>query len=150
MRSFTIAILFLVSFSMLGLAQDAPKPGLEVRLNRGKPRHLQVTLTSGAATTVTFYRSDLPWDNKYSMVFAAVRPNGDPVDLIFPVDDPGPIKISVKPGEILTGDIDLHDVIGDLNAMKKSDVLLFWAYKSPDVLHIPRWSGGMVLIPREK
>jgi hypothetical protein len=51
---------------------------------------------------------------------------------------------------VLTGDIDLRYVIRDLNALKKSDVLLFWAYKSPDELHIPRWSGGMVLIPRQQ
>jgi hypothetical protein len=75
------------------------------------------------------------------MVFAAVRPNGEPVDLILPVDDLGPTEISVKPGQVLTGDIDLQDVIADLNAMKKSEVLLFWAYKSPDALHIRHWSS---------
>jgi hypothetical protein len=85
------------------------------------------------------------------MVFAAIRPNGEPVELIFPLDDPGPTKVSVKPREMLTGDIDLRYVIRDLNAMiKKSDVLLFWAYKSPDELHIPRGSGGLVRIPQQK
>jgi hypothetical protein len=84
------------------------------------------------------------------MVFAAVRPNGEQVDLELPVDDPGPIKVSVKPREVLTGDIDLRYVIRDLDATKKSDVLLFWAYKSPDELHIPHWSGGLVLIPQQK
>jgi hypothetical protein len=29
-------------------------------------------------------------------------------------------------------------------------VHLFWAYKSPEALHIPRWSGGWVLIPRKE
>lgn len=150
MRSFHIAFLFFASFSLLGLAQNAPKTGIEVGLNRERPLHLRVTLMSDAATTVTLYRSDLPWGNRYSMVFAAVRPNGEPVDLIFPIDDPGPTEISVKPGEVLTGDIDLQDVIRDPSVTKKSDILLFWAYKAPDALHIPRWSGGMVLIPREK
>jgi hypothetical protein len=27
-----------------------------------------------------------------------------------------------------------------MKALKKSDVLLIWAYKSPAALHIPRWS----------
>ena len=84
------------------------------------------------------------------MVFAAVRPNGEPVELIFLIDDPGPTKVSVKPQETLNGDIDLRYVIRDLKAIKKSDVLLFWAYKSPDELHIPRWSGGLILIPQQK
>jgi hypothetical protein len=66
------------------------------------------------------------------------------------LSNPGPSKVSVKPREMLTGDIDLRYVIRDLNAMKKSDVLLFWAYKSPDELHIRRWSGGWVLIPQQK
>jgi hypothetical protein len=84
------------------------------------------------------------------MVFAAVSPNGAQVDLELPVDDPGPTKVSVKPREVLTGDIDLRYVIRDLDATKKKDVLLFWAYKSPDELHIPHWSGGLVLIPQQK
>ena len=126
------------------------EPAIQVELNPQKPLHLRVTLRSGAATTATFYRAHLPWGNRYSMVFAAVRPNGEQVDLELPVDDPGPTKVSVKPREMLTGDIDLRDVIRDLNATKKSDVLLFWAYKSPDELHIPHWSGGLVLIPQQK
>jgi hypothetical protein len=150
MRPIPIALLLLASLSTLGFAQRTPKPGIEVALSPEKRLHLQVTLVSGAATTVTFYRSELPWGNRYSMVFAAVRPNGEPVDLIFPVDDPGPMKISVKPSEVLTGDVDLQYIIRDLNAVKKSDILLFWAYKSPDTLRIPRWFSGMVLIPREK
>ncbi len=56
----------------------------------------------------------------------------------------------MRPGEVLTGDVDLRYVIGDLNLLKKSDLLLFWAYKSPDELHIPHWSGGLVLIPQQK
>ena len=150
MRFLPFSLAFLASSSMLGLPQNAPKPGIEVGLNRETALYLRVTLTSGAATTVRFYRSDLPWGNRYSMVFAAVRPNGEPVDLTFPIDDPGPTEVSVKPGEMLTGDIDLHYVIADLNAMKKSDILLFWGYKSPDALQIPCWSGGLVLIPRQK
>ena len=84
------------------------------------------------------------------MIFSALRPNGEPVDLAFRVGDPGPETVSVGTREVLTGDIDLRYVIRDLNAVKKSDVLLFWAYKSPDELHIPRWSGGLVLIPQQK
>jgi len=83
------------------------------------------------------------------MVFAAVRPNGDAVELPLPVSDPGLSEMSVKAGETLTGDIDLRYVI-DPNALKKSDVLLFWAYKAPAALHIPRWTGGLVVIPQQK
>jgi hypothetical protein len=127
-----------------------PTHAIQVELGRQTPLHLRVTLRSGATTTATLYRSELPWGWRYGMVFSAVRPNGEPIDLGLPIDDPAAVKVSVKPREMLTGDIDLRYVIQDMNAMKKSDVLLFWAYKSPDALHIPRWSGGLVVIPRQK
>jgi len=84
------------------------------------------------------------------MVFAVSRPNGEPIDLIFPEDDPGPAKVSIKAGETLVAEIDLRYVIRDLNVLKKSDVLLFWAYKAPNALHIPRWTGGLVVIPQQR
>jgi hypothetical protein len=150
MRSFPILIMFLGGLSTVGVAQNTPIPAIQVELNHEKPLHLRVTLRSGAGTAATFYQSDLPWGNRDSMVFSAVRPNGDTVDLIFPEDNPGPTKVSVKPRQMLTGDIDLQYVIRDLNVLKNSEVLLFWAYKSPEELHIPRWSGGLVLIPQQK
>lgn len=150
MSARSIGLLFLAIFSSFGFSQNAPRAGVEVSLNRQNPLHIRVTLTSGAATTVKINRFDLPWGYRYSMVFTAARPNGEAVDLVLPVDDPGLNEISVKPGEVLTGDIDLQRVIGDMNALKKSDVLLFWAYKSPAALHIPRWSGGLVVVPQQK
>ena len=150
MRTLCIAALFLATLSNAGFAQDRPTQAIKVALSRQNPLHLRVTLTSGAVSTATIYHADLPWGIRDSMIFAAVRPNGDPIDLIFPVDDPGPAKVSIRPGETLVGDIDLHYVIRDMTALKKSDVLLFWAYKSPAALHIPRWTGGLVVVPQQK
>jgi hypothetical protein len=119
-------------------------------LNPQKPLHLRVTLRSSADTRATFFRWQLPWSNRYSMIFAAVKPNGESMELALPIDDPHPGKVSVEPGATLAGDIDLTDVIRDLTVTKKSDVHLFWAYKAPDGLHIPRWSGGWVFIPQQR
>jgi hypothetical protein len=137
MRSFFAATVFLANFLSVAVAQSAQSPAIYVELDHQKPFHLQVTLKSGAATTATFYQADLPWGIRDSMVYSAVRPSGEPIDLIFPTDDPGPARVSIKPGETLVGDIDLRDVIRDLSVTKKSDVLLFWAYRSPQELHIP-------------
>lgn len=145
MRCF-LSILLLAG---LAVAQNASEPAIQVQLNPRKPLQLRITLRSGAATTVKINRFDLPWGYRYSMVFAATRPNEEPVELLLPVSDPGLAEMSVKPGEILTGDIDLRYVI-DPNALKKLDVLLFWAYKAPAALHIPRWSGGLVVIPQQR
>ena len=150
MRTLCIAALFLATLSNAGFAQNKPKPGIEVTLSRQNPLHLRVTLMSGVTTMVQINRFDLPWGYRYSMVFAAARPNGQAVELLFPVEDPGLSKMSVKPGETLTGDVDLRHVIRDLSVLKKSDVLLFWAYKAPDALHIPRWTGGLVVVPQQK
>jgi hypothetical protein len=150
MRILPISILFLAAFSGVGLSQNAHKPGVEVALHRQDPLRLRVTLTSGAATTATIYHAELPWGIRDSMIFSAVRPNGESIDLIFPTDDPGPNEISIKPREALTGEIDLRYVIRDMNVLKKSDVLLFWAYKAPDALHLPHWTGGLVVIPKQK
>ena len=144
-----LSILLLASLSVVAVAQNKSEPAIQVQLNPQKPLHLRLTLRSGAATTVKINRFDLPWGYRYSMVFAASRPNEEPVELLLPVSDPGLAEMSVKPGETLTGDIDLRNVI-DQKALKKSDVLLFWAYKAPAVLHIPRWSGGLVVVPQQR
>jgi hypothetical protein len=126
-------------------------PAVQVELNREKPLHLRVTLRSGASRTAKFYRSELPWGNRYSLTFSALPAGGgQPLDLLYYCDLPGPTEVSIGPRETLTGDIDLRHVIRDLDVLKESDLLLFWAYKSPDALHIPHWSGGMVLIPKQK
>src|SRR5215469_11814625 len=150
MRSICVAALFFATLSNPGVAQNTPKPGVEVGLSRENPLHLRVTLTSGAATTIRINRYDLPWGNRCSMVFAAARPNGEDIELLLPVADPGLKEISVKSGETLRGDVDLRYVIGDSNVLKKSDVLLFWAYKAPAALHLPNWSGGLVIILQQK
>jgi hypothetical protein len=150
MRALAIALLLLASAPKVGFTQNTQKPGIEVALNRQNSLRLRVTLTSGAASTATIYHAELPWGIRDSMIFSAVRPNGEPIDLIFPEDDPGPAKVSIKARETLSGDIDLRYVIRDLNALKKSDVLLFWAYKPPATLHLPGWTGGLVVIPQQR
>jgi hypothetical protein len=150
MRILSITLLFLAAFPGVGFSQNAQKPGVEVQLHRQSPLRLRVTLTSGSATTATIYNAELPWGIRESMIFSALRPNGEPIDLIFPIDDPGPDKVSIKPRGTLAGEIDLRNVIRDVNVLKRSDVLLFWAYKPPDALHLPHWAGGLVVIPKQK
>ena len=89
MRPLLITIMFLTCLSAVGGAQNTPKAAIQVELNRQKPLHLAVTLRSGSATTVTLYRSDLPWGIRDSMIFVAVKPNGEPVDLALIAGDPG-------------------------------------------------------------
>ncbi len=60
-------------------------------------------------------------------------------------------KVSIEPNGSISGEIDLKRVMPELgDAVKKSDVHLFWAYKAPEELHIGSWSGGWILIPQQK
>jgi hypothetical protein len=95
MRPFFIAALFLATLSNAGFAQNAPEPGVKVTLSRQNSLHLHVTLTSGAATTVQINRFELPWGFRYSMVFAAARPDEETVELLLPVADP--VLSAIKP-----------------------------------------------------
>ena len=58
--------------------------------------------------------------------------------------------VSLAPHESLGGDIDLEGLFAQIRSfLKESDVQLFWAYEAPETLHIPRWSGGWILIPKQ-
>jgi len=86
------------------------------------------------------------------MIFVPVNGDGQCIgERLLPVDDSGFQKLSLDPNESTTGDIDLRRFVPELEkALKKSDVHLFWAYKAPEELHIARWSGGWILIPKQK
>jgi hypothetical protein len=143
----------LISIAMFAspLASENMPPGIRVELSPAKPLWIRVTLRSGAANTATFPRSELPWGNRYSIVLVATTLQGAPLEKFYPIDDPMPDEISVPPGATLTGEINLENNIPDLARLTKaSDVHLFWAYESPKELNLPRWSGGWILIPKQK
>jgi hypothetical protein len=55
------------------------------------------------------------------------------------------------PDQSLTKDIDLEALFPKLrDALKSIDVQLFWTYEAPEVLYIPHWSGGWIVIPKQK
>ncbi len=124
-------------------------PGIHVELDAAH-LSLRVTLQSGAEVPVTFYRSLLPWGNRYSMVLEAVTPNRESLKHYLNIDDPGPDRVTLEPKGTLSGDVDLQRIFVGLDkALKKSDVIVFWAYKAPNGLGVARWSGGWVLIPQQ-
>jgi hypothetical protein len=78
-------------------------------------------------------------------------PNGECLEQNVVAGDPSPEKISLDPNESVSGDINLTEVFKDLKgAIRKSDIHLFWAYRSPEGLNLPRWSGGWILLPQQK
>jgi|HubBroStandDraft_4_1064222.scaffolds.fasta_scaffold19444_2 hypothetical protein len=146
-----LEVLVLVAFSAARTGSETMPPGIRVELIPEKPLCVRVTVRSGADRTATFLRHKLPWGNRNSILFVAVTPEGIPLEVSMPVDDPIFDKFSLAPGASVSGDIDLNNFFGRLRlATKKSDIHLFWAYESPEELHIPHWSGGWVLLPQQK
>jgi hypothetical protein len=125
--------------------------GVKIELIPQESLQLRVTLRSGSADLAKFSQSELPWGSQESMVLVAAigggrclrreRSGGDP--------QAEPI-VSLAPHKSLTGDIDLERLFPQIRSiLKESDVQLFWAYEAPETLHIPRWSGGWILIPKQ-
>ena len=142
-----------VTFLGLSLAcggSETINSDIQVELSNQKPLSLRVTLRSRAETSVTFRKYRLPWENRYSMILVAVTPHGECLDRNLPIDDPSPERVTLEPNESLSGEINLQKHFGGLsNALKKSEIHLYWAYEAPKELNIARWSGGWILIPQQ-
>ena len=147
----TTVILASLLVAPVGGSETIPS-GIQVELDKQQPLSLRVTVSSRAERRVTFPKYRLPWGNRNSMIFVPVNSDGQCIGKrLVPIDDSGYEKISLDPNESITGDIDLRRFVPELEkALEKSDVHLFWAYAPPEELRIGRWSGGWVLIPKQK
>ena len=149
-RYLIVAVAFVVLPLACGGSETAPSD-IQVQLSNQEPISLRVTLRSRAETRATFRKYRLPWGNRYSMILVAVTAHGDCLDRNFPIDDPSPERVTFEPNESLSGEINLRQHFDGLdNALKKSDIHLYWAYDAPKELNIPKWSGGWILIPQRK
>jgi hypothetical protein len=148
---YLVAVAVFLAFSVTTGGSEALPSGIQVELNSQKPLSLRVTLWSRADTSVTFRKYRLPWGNRYSTILVAVTPHGECLDRNFPIDDPSPERVTFEPNESLTGEINLRKHFSGLDdALKKSDIHLYWAYEAPKELNIAQWSGGWILIPQQK
>jgi hypothetical protein len=85
------------------------------------------------------------------MILIAATPGGQYLSRNFPIDDPSPERVSLEPNGSLSGEVSLRKAFRGLDhALEKSEIHLFWAYEAPEELHIARWSGGWILIPKRK
>lgn len=130
---------------------ETDRNAIQVQLSDKNPPSLHVTLRSFSAQRITLTTLYLPWATRYSMVLVPVKPDGQCLAKYYPVEDLPVRQFSLEPHGSLSGDIDLRRVLPGLEeALKKSDIHLFWAYESPRELQSSRWSGGWILIPKSK
>jgi hypothetical protein len=146
----TNRLCLLILFSaMPGMAQRT-RSGITLELRSQSPPRLHVTLRSLAKARTAIYKSELPWELRQRIILVAVLPDGEHLDQNVVAGDPSAEKISLNPNESVSGEIDLMGIFKDLDtAIQKSDVHLFWAYRSPAGLGLPKWSGGWILLPQQ-
>lgn len=130
-----------------------PAPSyVDVSLSTQKPLTLAITIRSRSEDRVTLAKWRLPWGNKSSILLVPVNDEGVCIDNKYYVEEyPNYEKVSIDPKGSISGEIDLQRSIPELSeSLKKSDVHLFWAYRAPSELQIGEWSGGWILIRKEK
>ena len=151
-RRFLVAVPVALIIASSGGGRETQPSDVQVTLDGQKPLSLDVTVRSRAEGPVTLAKWRLPWGNQRSMLLVPVSRNGECIDnKYFAEEYPEYEKVSIEANGTISGTIDLQKVIPELGeALKKSDVHLFWAYKAPEELRIARWSGGWILVPQQK
>ena len=146
-----ISFMLFAAFLAIPCAAEPQEPGIRIQLSRDPHLSLHITLKSLADAEVKIPRGQLPWKSNHSLSLVAVIANGQCLNRDMPVSDPLLDEISIGPGASLSGDIDLERLFPDIQKILDTwDVHLFWAYEAPDALHLPHWSGGWILVPKQK
>ena len=151
-RRFFVAAPVALFLAFSGGGRETQPSDVQVTLDSQKLLSLNVIVRSRAEGPVTLAKWRLPWGNQRSMLLVPVSREGECIDnKYFAEEYPEYEKVSIEANGTISGKIDLEKVIPELGeALKKSDVHLFWTYKAPEELHIDRWSGGWILIPQRK
>jgi hypothetical protein len=125
---------------------------IEARAELTPEIQLHVTLTNRSAEKLEIFEHSLPWRGAHSMILAAVEtdPAGTPLERTLPIDDPGPGKTSIEPGETQSGEIALGQRFPAFaKTLAQRDILVFWAYRFQPVGQPPlSWSAGHVIFLR--
>jgi hypothetical protein len=125
---------------------------IHVQGQRSPECSLIVKLTNKSSEPLMVYQHSLPWLGWHSMLLIAVKTDalGTTIDKYSPIDDPGPARITIKPGETLAGKISLIGRFpGFLEALKVRDVVVFWSYQFQPIDAAPsKRVGGYVLFPK--
>ena len=113
---------------------------------------IELTLEYSGEQVIDVYKNSLPWGNRYSLILVAVK--ADAIGTLVPqqqvINDPSPSTIAIQPGDRLTGEINLNErLVGLDEALKTSDVIVFWNYEMRTIESVvaPR-IGGWLLISR--
>lgn len=154
LKIYILLVLCLSAVSVNAMGGVPPK-SIEILAQRRDQNNGHIGLTFQLHYTgkqaVSVYTSHLPWGTKDNLVLVSVCLNG-PKSLVPPVDyfdDPGPNQLTLQPGEVLTGSIDLERRFPTLrDCLQRSDALVFWSYQLEPISSdapFQRLSGGVLI-----
>lgn len=150
--SATIALIALAFCGGLASAADNAAIAVTVSAVPDKAGNfdLHIKLKNCGSEDLKMFRAGLPWGNSHSMYLNAVR-NRTPLTAPTPIDDPVAGDVTIKPGETVEGDINLHERFPSLEKeLNNDDVDLLWTYQANETKGstVSRF-GGWVLLPKK-
>lgn len=141
-----------LSTAVSSVAAESKKVELTVsaRPDKAGQIDLHIQLKNCGAEEIKMFRASLPWGNSRSMYLNAVR-NRMQLTAPTPIDDPVAGDFTIKPGETVEGDINLHERFPSLETeLSKDDVDLLWTYQASETAGstVSRF-GGWILLPKK-
>ena len=117
---------------------------------------LRMTVLNDGTAAVDINEVWLPWGHVYSTLLVAIRPTDPftgsrPLERTIVMANPVGTSLTLRPGQTMSGDIDLDRQFADLaKALVHSDILLFWSY-APIYTggRVGERAGGWVQLPQE-
>ena len=113
---------------------------------------LQLRITNMSTETVEVAVSDLPWESRHSitMILVEAHSGNETIPEIMPITVPAFGTQKILPNGILEGNINLEGRYpGLLNALHRTDIIIFWSYRFVSVDRSPcNRCGGWLLIPK--
>lgn len=133
-----IFLLLFVSQAAIG-GSGASDIGISLQIVASNPfgdrPSLTATLTNTTRDQITVDEAFLPWGNRYAITLMALpvgaSSDGQPLQLVFPIADPMPGEVVIKPRASISGEIHLDYFFKDIRPalMKKGPVMILWTYQ---------------------
>ena len=146
----TLGACLVCAMPALSLAQAQAEPRLEVTARAVDGVFVEFDVELKFREPVEFQESDLPWGTAYSVLAALVTNQGRCIERSWPVDDPRPLVVTLRPNERLSGRVDLRRLWPSIIRERRGrDLVFFWTYgpKTMDGRSLQR-SGGAVLLAK--
>jgi hypothetical protein len=93
--------------------------------------YLRFTIKNTGSKPITIFETSVPWrvPGGATMILAEAKTGKALKQLAFPIDEPVPLRVEIKPGEEISGERSISDLFDLGSALKSGDVDVFWSYQ---------------------